>query len=70
MVLDFDSTKHIGRVSVWVSGECDMEILDVSTGKTVFYEHHQFTNEDDFHSKYLKLVLFMRDALDWPLVSD
>jgi hypothetical protein len=70
MSLDFDSEQHIGRVTVWVSGECDMEILDVSTGKQVFYEHHQFNNELDFHRTYPRLVVFMRDALGWTSNDD
>ena len=62
MRLDFDSLWHLGRVTVWESGHCDMEILKISSGKTVFYEHHQLKSDREFHTTYSKLVVFMRDA--------
>ncbi|WP_442937479.1 MULTISPECIES: immunity protein TriTu family protein [unclassified Nostoc] len=40
MRLDFESSLHLGRVTVWESGACEMDILEISTGNNVFYESH------------------------------
>jgi hypothetical protein len=63
MRLDFESSLHIGRVTVWESGACHMEALSIETGHTVFDQHHQFNNEQEFHFTYPNLVIFMRGAL-------
>ncbi|MEH2262425.1 immunity protein TriTu family protein [Nostoc sp.] len=63
MRLDFESSLHLGRVTVWESGACEMDILEISTGNNVFYESHQFKNEKEFHHTLPRLVIFMRDML-------
>ena len=42
---DFNANKHIGRITIWESGECDMEILDVESGATLLWKNYLFTNE-------------------------
>lgn len=69
MRLDFQSPLHVGRVTVWKSGACDMEVLDVATGEVVFYEHHELASEKEFHEVYARLVIFMREATGWPHVA-
>ena len=69
MRLDFQSPLHVGRVTVWESGACDMEVLDVATGDMVFYEHHELAAEKEFHEVYPRLVIFMREATGWPHVA-
>ncbi|MBD2603586.1 hypothetical protein H6G81_03340 [Scytonema hofmannii FACHB-248] len=63
MRLDFESSLHLGRVTVWESGACEMDILEISTGNNVFYESHQFNNKKEFYQTYPRLVIFMRDML-------
>jgi hypothetical protein len=65
MRLDFESPIHLGRITAWESGECNLEVLEISTGKTVLQDH-QLSNEGEFHSILPKLVLFMRDAVGRP----
>jgi hypothetical protein len=36
---DFDSAAGIGRISIWVSGEIDFEVLRRSDAKMVFFQH-------------------------------
>lgn len=66
MRLDFESPLHFGRVTAWESGACDLEVIEIQTGKVVFFEHHELSSESEFHNILPKLVLFMRDATDWP----
>lgn len=63
MCLDFESLLHLGRVTVWESGACVIEIIEISTSNNVFLETHQFNNEKEFFQVLPKLVIFMRDAL-------
>jgi len=64
MYLDFESEKQLGRVTVWVSGECDMEVLDKKNGDQVFIENHLYKSEEEFFEGYPKLVVFMRESLN------
>ena len=66
MFLDFESRLHFGRVTVWVSGECELEVLEIASGDTVFSEHHELGSEREFHQVYPHLTEYMRDALGWP----
>ena len=69
MRLDFESTLHLGRATVWASGACDLEAVDIVTGAIAFSEHHQITNEREFHKVYSRLVQFMLNATNWPNYS-
>jgi len=66
MRLDFESPVQLGRVTVWESGACELEVLDILSGRAVLQEHHQLSSEEVFHKILPKLVLFMRDAVGWP----
>ena len=71
MRLDFETTKLLGRVTVWESGECDMEAIDIESGDYVFREHHQCSNEMEFHRTFPKLVVYVRDAFgSWSSAKD
>ena len=64
MRLDFETSRLLGRVTVWESGHCDMEVIDIISSEYTFREHHQFSNELEFQKTYPKLVIFMRDAAE------
>lgn len=66
MRLEFESALHLGRVTAWESGNCDLEVIEIESGETVLWEHHQFTSEPEFFDTYPRVVLFMRNALGWP----
>jgi hypothetical protein len=56
---DFDTAQGIGRISMWVSGEADFEVLQRSDGKNVFLRHEVVSSLD---SPALKSVF--EDFLD------
>jgi hypothetical protein len=62
MYMDFENEKQLGRITVWVSGECDMEVLDKATGERVFGEVHQYNSEEEFFEGYPRLVVYMHEA--------
>nr|WP_128794121.1 hypothetical protein [Corallococcus coralloides] len=38
---DLESTLTLGRASVWENGLCDLEILSITTGQQLLYQHHE-----------------------------
>jgi len=63
MFLEFESDSQVGRITVWFSGECEMEVINKDNGEIAFNETHYFKSEEEFFSMYPKLVLFMRDSV-------
>lgn len=64
--MDFSSerTRTIGRVTLWESGECDLEVIDSKSGDDILRETHSFSSPDLFFSTYPKVPILMRGA-DW-----
>lgn len=60
MSLDFETDDAIGRVTLWESGECDMEVLDAATGGDLLREHHEFKTTEEFFATYPKVPLLLR----------
>lgn len=44
---DFDTNEYIGRITLWESGECDMEILDIVSEDTILSKHYVFVHQED-----------------------
>jgi hypothetical protein len=61
MRVDFDSTEFMGRITCWESGECELEVVDVDTGKTIYSEYQILTMPADF-AKAFKDFLQILDA--------
>ena len=55
MWMDYETTSAIGRVTLWESGECDMEVLDAESGDELLRETHTFPNADEFFDNYPKV---------------
>ena len=36
--VDFNGGARIGRITVWASGECDLEAIDAHTGEQILWE--------------------------------
>lgn len=45
--LDVGTSTHLARVTLWDSGECDMEILDSESEETVLFDHRVFQKPED-----------------------
>jgi hypothetical protein len=41
---DFDSDRSIGRISVWMTGEIDFEILCRTDAQLIFFRHESVEN--------------------------
>lgn len=48
--IDFSNKKVLGRLSVWDTGECDLDILKVDTGESLIYEYRKSANMDELES--------------------
>lgn len=64
MWLDFETEDAIGRVTLWESGECDMEVLDATTGGDLLREHYEFMTTREFFDTYPKVPLLLRKMRD------
>lgn len=66
--MDFTTDEALARVTLWESGECDMEVLDAESGTDLLREHHEFSSSAEFFETYPKVPIFLRqhrgDA--WP----
>ena len=60
--LDFESQTQLGRITAWISGECEMEVLDVETEATVFCKSYCLKSEKEFLQKILILGVFMGNS--------
>jgi len=43
MHMDFETDQAVGQVSLWESGECDLEVIDAESGCHLLLEHHDFS---------------------------
>ncbi|MFC7339664.1 hypothetical protein ACFQY0_20940 [Haloferula chungangensis] len=66
--MDFTIDEALARVTLWESGECDMEVLDAESGADLFREHHEFRSSAEFFETYPKVPIFLRQYRgdDWP----
>ena len=44
---DIDTPEHIARVTLWESGECEREAIDIKTGKTKFDLYEVVRNTEE-----------------------
>lgn len=49
IAVDYLSKICLGRVSVWESGDVDIEILDINSEEVLLYEHFDSLKTVDFH---------------------
>jgi hypothetical protein len=58
---DFDSTRAIGRINAWVSGEVDFEVLRREDGADVFFKHEEISGLDDsrLEESYAEFLRYM-----------
>lgn len=52
MWMDYETDSAIGRVTLWESGECDMEVVDAESRIDLLRETHTFPNVDAFFDSY------------------
>jgi hypothetical protein len=55
MWMDYETDSAIGRVTLWESGECDMEVLEAKSGEDLLRETHTFPNAHAFFDAYPKV---------------
>lgn len=49
--VDLDTGTAMARITIWQSGSCDMEVLDVNSGNTVFQKHVELSKFDELEEK-------------------
>ena len=66
MSIDFEDSNQIGRMTVWESGECDIEVLEIDTENRLFWKHYEIKSEREFHKLLADFFLYFRDGKELP----
>jgi hypothetical protein len=61
--VDLSSSRHLARVTVWESGACEVEALEVSNGRAALGAHRELTSEHGVRDECLAVIAFMTKAL-------
>lgn len=56
LVADFDSRTSMGRITIWGTGACEIEVLRIEDGMTIYRRSRTETSFDDFR---VELTLFL-----------
>jgi hypothetical protein len=66
--IDFSNDHVFGRLTVWSSGECDLDVLDVETEQSLTYEYRESRdttelkdNLDALAAKAINLARYPKD---------
>lgn len=44
---DFDGLETMGRISGWITGQFDFEVIRTADGRQTFFQHHKVKRIDD-----------------------
>lgn len=66
MWIDFENSNQFGRMTIWESGECDIEVLDIESRKQSFWKHYDLKDEEEFHHLLAQFFLYFRDGKELP----
>ncbi len=61
---DFVSNKYLGRVAVWENGACDIDILNMETGKPIWWTRYDLTTPDELRSVLASFIQHFSESLD------
>jgi len=56
IVIDIDSADKMGRMTLWSTGECDVETLVIDSGETVLWQNLLCKNEQDVNTVFRRLI--------------
>ncbi|MEN8129172.1 MAG: hypothetical protein ABFS45_03035 [Pseudomonadota bacterium] len=54
--IDFESSNFLSRITVWSSGECFLEAININTEETVLSNLLSIGNEKDFDGVFKELL--------------
>jgi hypothetical protein len=54
--VDFASSTSAGRLTLWETGDCDVELLDIPLSESQYLEHLEVYDNSDIDSAYRFLL--------------
>jgi len=54
--IDFESSDFLSRITVWNSGDCFLEAINIDTEETVLSKHLSIRNEENFDGVFKELL--------------
>jgi len=58
--IDFDNCKQLSRITMWESGECDIEVISLTDSTRVIDEVSELKTINEFEDKLLSLIEYMK----------
>ncbi len=59
--VDLDTEKHMARLTLWESGNCDFEMIENETPKQIVYDHQLINSEMQLSSFLTKAFSKLSD---------
>ena len=54
--MDLDSEDYIARITFFDSGKCQLEIINVSSEETIFFEYLQLNQNDKLNNVFINFL--------------
>lgn len=55
--VDFDNDKYLSRITVWSTGECKLEAIDIETEDTILDRFFVLESDNDFDDCFSELFV-------------
>ena len=53
--VDFDNEKYLSRITVWGTGECKLEVIEIETEETILDRYFRVESNDDLDRCFLEI---------------
>jgi len=63
LIVHFDTELYLGRITTWTRGTCHLEVLEVTSGKTILDRHYDLPQEEAFLERLIEIALFIETRL-------
>lgn len=58
--IDFDNCKQLSRITIWESGECNIEVISIKNSTRMIDESSKLKTIGEFEDKLLSLVEYIK----------
>jgi hypothetical protein len=54
--VDMDSKGYIARITLWIGGECDMEVIERKSGDRILWENTVLRNLEEMEDTFQRFI--------------
>ena len=59
--LDLDSDKYIARITIWETGDCCIEVIDIESELTIMDSHLMIENSERMGDNFTDFINLIKD---------